>query len=303
MNRLANRASARRRAAGEHAATVVITAAGWFAVAVLLGILAVLVVNSFDAFSSIGLLSWIQDDRWSPDPYRAGEGRYGIFAMLAGTGYVTLGAMVLAVPIGIGAGAYLAEFATPWVREVVKPAIELLAAIPSVVVGFLGIVLVGPILADLLGTANPLNAANGAVLLAIMSLPTIVSITEDAISAVPSHQRNGSYALGAGRFETLWRVVLPGARSGIVAAVMLGLGRAVGETMTVLMATGNALAFPEGLTASVRTLTATIAIEMGEVPRGTVHYSALFVLGLVLFLITLLVNWVADRILARSEPR
>jgi len=294
-----SRTGGARKAINERVAAVVITLGGWVAVAVLLGILGVLVRSSFDAFAQLGLDAFLFDDRWSPDPYAAGQGRYGIGAMLAGTAVVTLGAMVIAVPVGIGAGAYLAEMAPAWIREIVKPAIELLAAIPSVVVGFLGIVLIGPWLATWLGSSNPLNVANGAVLLAVMSLPTIVSITEDAMSAVPRHQREGSYALGAGRFATLWRVVMPGARSGIVAAIMLGLGRAVGETMTVLMATGNALVFPDGLTASVRTLTATIAIEMGEVPRGTVHYSALFALGLALFVITLVVNWIADAVLAR----
>lgn len=287
----------------EWVATALITASGWTAVAVLAGIVTVLFVNAIDAFVQLGLFSFVTDDRWSPDPYAGESGQYGILAMVAGTGAVTLGAMVIAVPVGVGAGAYLAELAPSWIRESVKPAIELLAAIPSVVVGFLGIVLVGPWLAARLGGTNPLNVANGSVLLAVMSLPTIVSITEDSVSAVPSHQREGSYALGAGRFTTLLWVIIPGARRGIVAAVMLGLGRAVGETMTVLMATGNALVFPDGLTASVRTLTATIAIEMGEVPRGTVHYSALFALGLALFVITLGINWTADRALADGPKK
>lgn len=293
----------RGRAVREGVAAGIITLSGWLAVAILLGILGVLFANSLDALMRIGALSFVTDGRWNPDPYSEEAGAYGLAAMVAGTSVVTAGAMVLAVPVGVGAGAYLAEFASSWVRELVKPAIELLAAIPSVVVGFLGIVLIGPALGKLLGTPNPLHAANGAVLLAVMALPTIVSITEDAISSVPPHQREGSFALGAGRFQTLMRVLLPNAKSGVVAAVMLGLGRAVGETMTVLMATGNALAFPTGLTSSVRTLTATIAIEMGEVPRGTVHYSALFVLGLLLFVVTLTVNWIADAVLARGEGR
>ncbi|NJK89695.1 MAG: phosphate ABC transporter permease subunit PstC [Myxococcales bacterium] len=285
----------------EIAASWIFTIAGWTAVAVLLGVLSILVFNSIAAFRDIGLLSLVADESWNPNPYESEEGRYSILAMLAGTGFVTLGAMVLAVPVGIGASAFLSEFCPAPLREVLKPAIELLAAVPSVVIGFVGITVVGPLLAELFGSNNTLTAANGAVLLAAMSLPTIVSIGDDAISAVPPSQRNASYALGAGRFTTLLRVVLPNARGGLIAAIMLGLGRAVGETMTVLMATGNALAFPDGLMSSVRTLTATIAIEMGEVPRGTTHYSMLFLLGLVLFTLTLAFNLIADHFLGRRE--
>jgi phosphate transport system permease protein len=288
-----------RRPVREGIATAIITASGWTAVAVLAGILGVLLYNAFDAFREIGVLSFFTDGSWSPDPYETEEGKFSILTMVAGTGAVTLGSMIIALPLGVAAGAYLAELAPSWVRELVKPAIELLAAIPSVVIGFLGIVLIGPIIADLLESSNALNVTTGSVLLAVMALPTIVSITEDSVSSVPRELRDGSYALGAGRFTTLAKIILPAARSGIVAAVMLGLGRAVGETMTVLMATGNALLVPNGLASSARTLTATIAIEMGEVPRGTVHYSALFALGLALFLITLLINWLADSVLAK----
>lgn len=166
----------------------------------------------------------------------------------------------------------------------------MLAAIPSVAIGFLGIVLVGPGIAKIFGLANGLNALNGAVLLSVMALPTIITISEDAINAVPQSHREASLALGANKWETLFKVTIPAALPGLIAAVMLGLGRALGETMTVLMATGNAAVLPTGFLDSVRTITATIAIEMGEVPFQTTHYFALFAIAVVLFLITLAIN-------------
>ncbi|MEO0593589.1 MAG: ABC transporter permease subunit, partial [Myxococcota bacterium] len=172
---------------------------------------------------------------------------------------------------------------------------------PSVVIGFMGITMIGPGFAWLAGNSHGLNAITGAVLLAVMALPTIVSISDDALRAVPTAWRDASAALGAGRFHTFVWVVLPGARSGLAAAAMLGVGRAVGETMTVLMATGNALAFPTGLDSSIRTLTATIAIEMGEVAQGSIHYHALFAIGLVLFAFSLGLNLLAERVLARPS--
>lgn len=170
----------------------------------------------------------------------------------------------------------------------------MLAAIPSVAIGFLGIVVIGPGIAHLFGIQNGLNALNGSVLLSIMALPTIITIAEDAIQAVPKTYREGSYALGANKWTTLFKVTLPAALPGLIAAVMLGLGRAIGETMTVLMATGNAAAFPKGFLDSVRTITATIAIEMGEVPYQTTHYFALFAIASVLFLITLGINLLGE---------
>jgi phosphate transport system permease protein len=184
----------------------------------------------------------------------------------------------------------LSEMAHPKVKSVLKPIIEMLAAIPSVAIGFLGIVLVGPGIAQLFGIQNGLNALNGSILLSVMALPTIITISEDAISAVPKSNREASLALGANKWETLFQVTLPAALPGLIAAVMLGLGRALGETMTVLMATGNASVLPTGFLDSVRTITATIAIEMGEVPYQTTHYFALFAIAVVLFLITLFIN-------------
>jgi len=207
--------------------------------------------------------------------------------------------MIIAVPLGIGAAAYLSEVAPERVREILKPVIELLAAIPSVAVGFIGIVLVGPWISRTFGLNNGLNALNGSILLAIMSLPTIITVAEDAIRTVPQSYKEGSYALGANNWTTLMRVTLPSATSGIIAAIILGMGRAIGETMTVLMATGNATAMPGSFFDPVRTMTATIAIELGEVPFGTTHYFALFAVGAVLFIISLGVNLIAENIAAR----
>jgi phosphate transport system permease protein len=202
--------------------------------------------------------------------------------------------MLIAVPLGIFTAAYLSELAPKKLQMFLKPIIEMLAAIPSVAIGFLGIVLVGPGLANIFGIQNGLNALNGSILLAVMALPTIVTISEDAINAVPKSHREASLALGANKWETLFKVTLPAALPGLIAAVMLGLGRALGETMTVLMATGNSAAIPEGFLDSVRTITATIAIELGEVPYQTTHYFALFAIAALLFMITLVVNLLGE---------
>src|SRR5512136_1922090 len=223
--------------------------------------------------------------------------------MVVSTLMVTGGALLLAVPIGIAVAAYLSDVAHWRVREVLKPVVEILAGIPSVVVGFLGLVLIGPLLARIFHTGSGLNALNGSLLLAIMALPTIISISEDSLSAVPRAYAEASLALGASRWQTLLRVKLPAGLSGVIAACMLGMGRAIGETMTVLMATGNARAFPHGFLDSVRTMTSGIAIELGEVPYYTTHYYALFAIGLVLFIITFAVNLVADIVLRKYQER
>jgi len=241
----------------------------------------------------------ITDVTWRPDAHDGS--RYGVIGLLVSTLLTTGAAMVLAVPVGVLTAAWLATRATGRIREVVKFGVELLAALPSVVIGFIGIQLTGPIIGEVFGTPGGLTALNGAVLLAIMALPTIISLSEDALSSVPRALVDGSLALGADRWQTLWRVQVPAARSGLFAAAMLGMGRAIGETMTVLMATGNASALPTSLLDPVRTLTATIAIELGEVPRGTTHYLMLFGVGLLLFLITLGINLAADAVVRRQE--
>lgn len=269
------------------------------AVLVLAGIFLMLLLNGIRAFDTINPVEFFFGADWNPSAY--GEPSYGILAMIVSTLMVTGGAMVVAVPLGVGAAAYLSEVAPPRVREFLKPTIELLASIPSVAVGFIGIVLFGPAIAEIFGLNSGLNAINGSILLAFMSLPTIVTVAEDAIQSVPLTFKEASYALGSNKWITLTRVTLPAAFSGIATAIILGIGRALGETMTVLMAAGNVTAMPSSFFDPVRPLTATIAIELGEVPYGTTHYYSLFALGAVLFLMSLAVNIISERISAKRR--
>jgi phosphate transport system permease protein len=274
---------------------------GLLAVVVLAGIFYLLLVSAFPAFKEINLRDFLFTKTW--DPTSPLKETYGILGQIVSSILVTLGAMAIAVPIGLGVAAYLSDVAHWRVREIVKPVVEILAGIPSVVIGFLGIVLIGPALAKLFHMGHGLIGLNGSLLLAVMALPTIISISEDSLAAVPVAYGEASLALGGSKWQTLVRVKLPAALSGIIAAVMLGMGRAVGETMTVLMATGNARAFPHGLMESLRTMTSNIAIELGEVPYFTTHYYALFAIGLVLFLMTFLVNMIADVVLRKYQER
>jgi phosphate transport system permease protein len=274
---------------------------GLIAIVILLGIFLLLFVEAFPAIQTIGFMEFFSSSNWNPTSMERES--YGILSMIVSTLMVTFGALLIAVPIGIACAAYLADVASPRIRELAKPVVEILAGIPSVVIGFLGIVLVGPLLAKVFGTSNGLNAINGSILLAVMSLPTIISISEDAIISVPREFKNASLALGANQWQTLIRVTIPASLSGIIASVMLGMGRAIGETMTVLMACGNAPAMPQSFLDSVRTMTATIAIELGETVQGDIHYRSLFVIGFVLFLMTFLVNLVSDAVLQRYQQK
>lgn len=267
---------------------VIFKSTGFITIALFGGIFFMLFSNSILFFLEVSPIDFFTGSQWDPDT------KYSILPLLVSTSLVAFGSMLIAVPLGILTAAYLSEFAPKKLQIILKPIIEMLAAIPSVAIGFLGIVLVGPGLAHIFGIQNGLNAMNGSILLAIMALPTIVTISEDAINAVPQTNREASFALGANKWETLFKVTIPAASPGLIAAVMLGLGRALGETMTVLMATGNAAAIPKGFLDSVRTITATIAIEMGEVPYQTTHYFALFAIAALLFLITLVVNFIGE---------
>jgi phosphate transport system permease protein len=291
----------KRRDVREAAIKAFFFTSGILAVLVLLGIFLTLVTTAVPAFREIRIAEFLGSARW--DPTSPEKAEYGLLSMIMSTLMVTGGALALAVPIGVGVAAYLSDVAHWRAREILKPVVEILAGIPSVVVGFLGIVLFGPAIAKVFHIGNGLNALNGSILLAIMALPTIISISEDSLNAVPRAYTEASLALGASRWQTLVRVKLPAGLSGIIAAVMLGMGRAIGETMTVLMATGNARSFPNGFFDAVRTMTATIAIELGEVPYYTPHYYALFAIGLVLFVMTFAVNLVADVVLRKYQER
>ncbi|MEQ1505005.1 MAG: phosphate ABC transporter permease subunit PstC [Myxococcota bacterium] len=226
---------------------------------------------------------------------------FGILALVAGSLWVVGLSLMISVPLGLAATIYLSEFASVRVREVLKVIIELLAAIPSVVWGFVGVMIVNPILQKM-GAQVGLNGLNGAILLGMMSLPLIVSLAEDALRNVPDSYRQAAVAMGATKWEVVWRVLLPAARPGLLVAVLLGVGRCVGETMAVLMATGHSINIPTSLYDPVRTLTATIAAELGEAVRGGEHYQALFALGLLLFGVTFTVNLTAD-VLIRDRRR
>jgi len=233
-------------------------------------------------------------------------GFFGTLPLILGSILVTVVAVALSLPMGLATAVFVREVAPPWTREVLKPIIEVLAGIPSVVLGFFGMTILAPLVRQVLGAPTGLTAFTGAVLLAYMSLPTMISVAEDALDAVPKSYRDASLAMGATRWQTIWRVVVPAARSGIVTAVMLGLGRAIGETMAVMMVTGNAARMPvtlDSLFRPVRTMTATIAAEMGEVAGGSVHYHALFGVGIILFVLTFLVNLFAALTIFQKRRR
>ena len=228
---------------------------------------------------------------------------YGTVPLILGSLMVTLGAVVISVPLGLSAAIFMRELAPQWAREILKPLIEVLAGIPSVVLGFLGMVALAPLVREYVGMPTGLAAFTGSVILAYMALPTIISVTDDALDAVPSDYVYGALALGATKWQTIWGITLPAARSCIVTGVMLGVGRAIGETMAVMMVTGNAARLPLSLDSifrPVRTVTATIAAEMGEVAQGSVHFHVLFLLGIILFLITFLVNSIAAYVVSRG---
>lgn len=266
-------------------------ATGLATIALLGGIFFMLFYNGISFFAEVSPIDFFTGSQWEPENAKS---KYSIIPLLVSTGLVALGSMLIAVPLGVLTAAFLSELAPPKLQTFLKPIIEMLASIPSVAIGFLGIVLVGPSIAKIFGIQNGLNALNGSVLLAVMALPTIITISEDAINAVPQRHREASLALGATHWETLFKVTLPAALPGLIAAIMLGLGRALGETMTVLMATGNAAIMPDNFLDSIRTITATIAIEMGEVPYQTTHYFALFAIAAVLFLISLSINLLGE---------
>jgi phosphate transport system permease protein len=239
--------------------------------------------------------------RWYPI-----EDYFGILPLIGGSLIVTIGAGAIAIPLGLATAIFISEVIPRWAREILKPMVEILAGLPSVLLGFIGILVLAPITREFLNLPTGLTALTGALLLGAISIPTIVSVAEDALDAVPKTYRDAALAMGATKWQTIWRVTLPAARSGVLTAVMLGLGRAIGETMTVMMVTGNAPVLPTGLSAlfkPIRTMTATIAAEMGEVANGSVHYHALFLIGISLFLISLVVNLAAASVVFRQKKR
>jgi phosphate transport system permease protein len=280
--------------------TALIKTSGYSAIVFVALIFYFLLSEGLPALGEVPL-STLFSQRWYPI-----ENLFGILPLIAGSILVTVGATLMAVPIGIGTAVFIAEVAPRWVRELLKPLVEVLGGIPSVVLGFMGILVLAPFLRRALDLPTGLTALAGSLLLAGISIPTIVSVAEDALDSVPRAYRDGALALGATNWQTIWRVTLPAARSGVLTAVMLGIGRSIGETMTVMMVTGNAPVLPTNLAmllAPVRTMTATIAAEMGEVANGSTHYHVLFFIGIVLFLIELVVNVTASAVILRQRKR
>jgi len=239
--------------------------------------------------------------RWYPI-----EGYFGLLPLIGGSLLVTIGAALFSIPIGLCTAVFIAEVAPRWAREVLKPLVEILGGVPSVVLGFLGILILAPFLRRFLDIPTGLTALTGSILLGAIAVPTIVTVAEDALDSVPRSYRDASLALGATEWQTIWRVTLPAARSGVITAIMLGIGRAIGETMAVMMVTGNAPVLPVKLSSffsPVRTMTATIAAEMGEVAKNSTHYHVLFFIGLVLFIISLGINIAASTAALRQRQR
>lgn len=261
---------------------------------IVLGIIVVfLFKEGVPIFKQVSIKDFLFGEYWYPtyDPPD-----FGIFPLIAASVIVTVLSSIIAVPLGVLSAIYISEIAGLRIKEILKPIIELLASLPSVVVGFFGMVVVAPLLQETFDIATGLNALNASLMLALMAVPTISSISEDAIHAVPRELREASLALGATQWETISRVVVPASLSGICTAIILGMSRAVGETMVVLMVAGGAAATPESIFDACRPMPASIAAEMGEAPFRGDHYHALFATGIVLFLMTLVFNFIADYI-------
>ena len=249
-------------------------------------------------FKTVSPFKFLLGKSWYPISEPA---QLGILPLILGSLIVTLGAAMISIPIGVACAVYIAEIAPLRIKEILKSGIELLASIPSVVLGFIGMVTLVPWVKNTFHLSTGLTALSGSIMLAFMAMPTIVSIAEDALYSVPKSYKEGALALGATHWQTIYRVILPAASSGILAAVMLGIGRVIGETMAVMMITGNAAVMPHSILQPIRTLTATIAAEMGEAVVGSEHYFALFAIGIVLFIISFAINVTADLFLHKKR--
>jgi len=285
---------------GEQIITFLIRLAGYLSILYVALICIFLLREGLPALTGVSI-SGLLRTTWYPI-----EGYFGILPLIFGSLVVTIGAILIAIPLGIGTAVFISELAPAWTKEVLKPLVEILAGIPSVVLGFVGILVLAPFLRRALNLPTGLTAFTGALLLGWAAIPTIVSVSEDALNAVPRAYREAGMALGATPWQTIWGVTFPAARSGIITAVMLGVGRVMGETMTVMMVTGNAPVIRASLGAlfsPVRTMTATIASEMGEVANGSLHYEVLFMVGILLFLFSLAINVIAFLISSRRMKR
>ncbi|HWQ04347.1 MAG TPA: phosphate ABC transporter permease subunit PstC [Longilinea sp.] len=284
----------------ERPVNILIKAAGYSSILFVTVIFIFLMREGLPALANVKLSSLL-GTVWYPI-----EGYFGIWPLFFGSLIVTLTAILIAIPLGVGTSLYISEIAPMWIKNLLKPLIEILAGLPSVVLGFIGIQVAVPFMRQSLNLPTGLSGLTGAILLAFIATPTIVSISEDALNTVPSAYRQAALALGATQWQTIWNITLPAARSGVITAVMLGVGRAIGETMAVMMVTGNAPVMPHGLDAiflPVRTMTATIASEMGEVATGSPHYQVLFFIGIILFTLSLTINVIASWVSTRGRKR
>jgi phosphate transport system permease protein len=272
---------------------VVVFIGGISAIVFIIGIFVFITKEGFGfILNTMDPVEFFTSPYWEPSDEDAPE--YGILALIAGTASVTGLALVVAIPFSLGAAIFVGEFATGKTREFLKILVELLAAIPSVVWGFIGLTIMNPIIIDLFDVPVGLNVLNAGIILGLMTAPIMTSIAEDALKAVPDRYREAAEAMGATRWQVIFKVVLPAAKNGLLGAVLLGVGRGFGETMAVLLATGHSVNIPDSIFDSVRALTATIAAELGETAVGSDHYQALFTIGIFLFVITFVINLTAD---------
>lgn len=266
----------------------------------LISIFIFLLMSGVGAFKEIGIKEFFLGTDWNPTSFHTPS--WGILSLIIGTLMISILALFIALPFGLSIAIYLSEIASPKMREMLKPLIEMIASIPSVVLGLLGLLFLAPLIAKTFHLSNGLNALTASILVAIAALPTIASICEDALSSVSLRFREASLVLGATEWTTIKRVVIPAASPGLVAAIMLGLGRIIGETMIVLMVAGNSRAFPYSFLDPVRPITANIAIEIKEVVMGSLHWQSLFAIGFTLFLITFVINLLADILVHKKHP-
>ncbi len=267
--------------------------ASLFVIIFLFGIIFSIFREGIPIFRHVSPGKFLLGTAWYPT---MAEPEFGTGALIIASLAVTAGALLIGVPLGVGSAIYIAEVASPRLRELAKPVIELLAGIPSVIYGLFGMAFLAPAVRQWLGLQTGLNAFTSSIILGIMVIPIIASMSEDALSSVPKSLRESSLALGATRWETITKVALPAARRGIIGSILLGFGRAVGETMVVLMVAGGAARIPHSLFEPVRPMTSAIAAEMGETVVGDMHYSALFAIGIVLFLVTFVTNIVTEAV-------
>lgn len=272
--------------------------ASLFTIVFLFGIIGSLFVEGIPLLKLVTFKDFLFNPAWHPTHYPPD---FGILSLIVGSVVVTIGALILAIPLGLGSAIYISEIAGNRTREIIKPIIELLAGIPSVVYGLFGMAFLSPFLIKVFGIPTGLNAFSASIILGIMVVPIISSMSEDALSTVPRQLREASLALGATRWETITRVVLPAAKSGVIGSVILGFGRAIGETMVVIMVAGGAAQIPSSLFQPVRPMTAAVAAEMGETVFGSPHFHALYAIAIVLFFITFITNLITELVFFRKR--